>query len=219
MQIEVKDINKSFGDRIVLSNYSLSIESGTMVAITGKSGSGKTTLINILGLIEKPDSGVILYDGIPVKTAAQKRDLLATKIGFIFQNYGLIDDETVFNNLVLVRNLARKDLPQKHTLVDEALEKVQLSKDYKNKLIYECSGGEQQRVAIAKLLLKDCGIVFADEPTASLDEGNKDAVLKLLQEMNSRGKTIVMVTHDLSISRYCGEVVELQAWTDLTDNT
>ena|GEM_PF-2914784 len=159
MKVELKGMSKNFGKQAIFDNFDLAIESGEMVAVTGKSGSGKTTLINMLGLIEKMDSGTIYYDDKPVEKERQKRKLLSEKIGFVFQNFGLIDNETVYDNLALVKSLQHKKAGLKRSLISQALENVGLNDGFASKKVFECSGGEQQRIAIAKLLLKDCGVV------------------------------------------------------------
>ncbi|MEG0367660.1 MAG: ATP-binding cassette domain-containing protein, partial [Coprobacillus sp.] len=120
------------------------------------------------------------------------------KIGYLFQNYALIENETVYQNIQFVVH----DLKNKKELVKEALQKVHLDA-YETKKIYQCSGGEQQRIAIARLMLKPCELVLADEPTGSLDTKNKAIVLDLLSQLHKQGKTIVLVTHDLDII-HCG---------------
>ncbi|MCL2717420.1 MAG: ABC transporter ATP-binding protein [Lachnospiraceae bacterium] len=209
MKIELKNMSKNFGKQVIFDKFDLEINSGEIVAVMGKSGSGKTTLINILGLIENVGGGKILYDNQPVTTERQKRKLLSEKIGFVFQNFGLIDNETIFDNLALVKQLQSKKAKDKHLLIKQALENVGLSDDFIGKKVFECSGGEQQRVAIAKILLKDCSVIFADEPTASLDTDNKKTVLSHLKKLHSSGKTVVIVSHDYGIGAYCDRVITI----------
>lgn len=133
--------------------------------------------------------------------------MLKKVIGYLFQNYALIDDLTVYENLKIVIN--KKNKIKGKELMLEALEKVGVANEFLNKKIYTCSGGEQQRIAIARLMLKDCDIVLADEPTGSLDDKNTAIVMKLLTQLNEEGKTIVMVSHDDVALSYCKEIVQL----------
>lgn len=204
--VELKNINKSYGKHKILADFSLSIEQGEFIAICGKSGAGKSTLLNIIGLLESQDSGDITILNIknPDFNATSGRKLLQTHIGYLFQNYGLIENETVNYNLKIsanFRNWSRKTEKEKFV---EALDKVGLDKETVNKNIFQLSGGEQQRVAIARLLIKSPDIILADEPTGSLDAENKKIVMNLLKYMNETGATIVLVTHDEEV-RECAK--------------
>ena len=209
MRIELVGIEKSFGKQVILSQLDISISSGEMVLITGKSGSGKTTLLNIMGLIERKDKGDIIYDDQVITNERQKRKLLSENIGFIFQNYGLVENETVYENLSVVKRLYENRKKVRYTLMYDALLQVGLNEQFLGKKVYECSGGEQQRIAIAKMLLKNCDVIFADEPTASLDDENKINVLEHLKSLHKLGKTIIMVSHDKDICDYCNRMITL----------
>jgi len=209
MKVELKNMNKSFGKQKIFDNFNITVESGEMVCILGKSGSGKTTLLNILGLIEKKDHGTIIYNTTIINTEKKQRSLLSNSIGFIFQNFGLIDNETVYQNLSIIKQLNFKKKKEKIKKIKEILDTLDLSEEIIYKKVYECSGGEQQRVAIAKILIKECDIIFADEPTASLDKYNKIKILDQLKKLNRQGKTIVIVSHDDEICNYCDRVVTL----------
>lgn len=193
--VKVSQLSKSFNDIKVFEDFNLEIEEGTITIINGPSGCGKSTLLNMLGLLDKPDKGNITLFGLsgikPFSKRAEK--MLAEKLGYLFQNFALVEDETVEYNLLLaMENLKGID---KKAIIGETLARVGL-KDYEKKKIYKCSGGEQQRVAIARLLLKPCELVLADEPTGSLDAENKMLVVSLLKELQQMGKTIIIVTHD-----------------------
>jgi putative ABC transport system ATP-binding protein len=209
MQVELTGLKKCFGDHILFDGFDFAAGSGELVAVTGGSGSGKTTLLNVLGLIEKMDAGEIRYGGRAIRTSSQKRKLLGAQIGFIFQNFGLIDNESVYNNLAIIKQMQGKRSSVKRERMAEALEQVGLSKQYLGKKAFECSGGEQQRIAIAKILLKDCEVVFADEPTASLDDENKKIVLSHLERLHAAGKTIIVVSHDHGICGRCDRVISI----------
>nr|WP_130808300.1 putative bacteriocin export ABC transporter [Senegalia massiliensis] len=204
---ELHNIYKSFDGKVVFENFSLNINQGDFLCITGNSGSGKSTLINIMGLLEQPDSGTVNVCGNkdvkPNSPTSQK--LLRHQIGFLFQNFALIDDKSVNYNLdVACVNKKRWDKNKKIQL----LEKLQLDVSL-NKKVYHLSGGEQQRLALARLLIKDCDLIFADEPTGSLDYDNRDIVLKFLHQLNNEGKTIVIVSHDQYIKKHCQKVINL----------
>ena len=178
--VNMQKVSKAFGERMIFNQLDLKIEKGEFVVIIGKSGSGKSTLLNIMGLLLKADSGDVELFGKknvrPYSGMAEK--LLKNKIGYLFQNFALIDEETVYDNLKLVVSGKNK---QKQ--MDAALDEVGLH-DYGKKKIYQCSGGEQQRIALARLLLKHCELVLADEPTGSLDHENKMIVCRLLKKLN-----------------------------------
>lgn len=204
--IEIKNLNKKFADKIIFNNFSLIIEDGEMIAISGASGSGKTTLLNILGKLDKDYNGDIIIDNKNLKAITQTNYLRNT-IGYLFQNYALADNMTVTKNLDFsLKYSDDKSLEAK----EKALKLVGLSPDeYLNKKVYTLSGGEQQRVALARLFLKPCTIILADEPTGSLDIKNRDTVLEILRKMNKAGKTVIIVTHDPHVLTMCDRVIEI----------
>lgn len=206
MNISVNNLSKSFGKHKIFNDVSFEIKSGTMTCIYGPSGSGKTTLINILGMIEKFDSGCIYYDGKRISKRKDKLQYLAHKIGFVFQNFALIEDETVYENLKILKRFKNKECIKE---VQSALKEFNLE-GYENRKIYELSGGEQQRVALAKIYLKKCDVILADEPTASLDDVNKEKVISILRQFCNEGKTVVIVTHDTSLFPKCDFLIELK---------
>ena len=204
--IEIKNLNKKFNDKVIFNNLNLTIEDGEMLAISGASGSGKTTLLNILGKLDKEYDGNIIIDNKNLKTITQTNYLRNT-IGYLFQNYALADNLTVTRNLDFsLKYSDDKSLEAK----ENALEMVGLDpKEYLNKKIYTLSGGEQQRVALARLFLKSCSIILADEPTGSLDVKNRDIVLEILRKMNEHGKTVIVVTHDPYVLTVCDRVIKI----------
>ena len=208
--IEINKINKSYGEKKVLTDFSVKIEAGEMVAIMGESGKGKSTILNIIGLIESIDSGSITIKGEtfmkPNKSIVN--NMLRNNINYLFQNFALLDNETVYYNLNLALNYVRCSKVEKKKLIKESLEKVYLN-GYENRKIYELSGGEQQRVSVARAILKPGEIILADEPTGSLDEKNRGIILSLLKEINSQGKTIIIVTHDKYVSSMCHRVINI----------
>lgn len=208
MEIELKNISKKYENKQVLDNFNLVVNKGEMMAITGQSGTGKSTLLNIVGLLEEPDSGDVIIQGIENAWKSEKKqiELFRYTIGYLFQNYALIDNETVSKNLDVALEYVK--LPNKDNKKKEVLEKVGLL-DKLNSKIYQLSGGEQQRIALARLMLKKNDIILADEPTGSLDEVNRDQVLSILKSLNNEGKTILIVTHDPEVSKICTNVVTL----------
>ena len=188
---------KKFGDKTLFENFSLKIERGEFLAIMGESGAGKTTLLNMMGLLDSPDSGTVVLcsQKNPAFSSRAAVGLRRRHISYLFQNYGLIDTETVENNMRIATHFKVVSRKKKRRLIADALSQVGLQ-GYEKRKVYTLSGGEQQRVALAKVIAKSPQIIFADEPTGSLDERNRDYVMEILQELNHRGKTIVVVTHD-----------------------
>lgn len=169
--IEIRQLTKSFQGKILFESLSLTISQGDFVIFSGPSGCGKTTLLNMIGALEPIDTGTIIVDG---KDITNKRNQLAyfrTKLGFLFQNFALIDQKTVRQNLEIVQKRYRSG-----KTIEEVLTSVGLS-DKINQKVFMLSGGEQQRVALARLMLKQCDIILADEPTGSLDQANAERVL------------------------------------------
>ena len=208
--ITIKNLNKSFGEKQVFTNFNCTIKNGFMTAIIGKSGSGKSTLLNMIGLLDLDYQGEILYDDVNIKKLKENKqvEFIRNNINYLFQNYALVDNETVEQNLLLALAYEKISKTEKITKINEVLTKVDLT-DFNNKKIYTLSGGEQQRIALARTILKKGDIILADEPTGNLDEGNKEIVLKILKEFKDLGKTIIIVTHDLSIANECDEVIKL----------
>lgn len=201
--ITIKNLSKSFGEKKLFENYSLQINDGEFVIFTGVSGCGKTTLLNMIGSLESADSGEIEVDGMDITQKKNQREYLKRKVGFLFQNFALVDNKTVEENLKLVKNNCRSGVS-----IEEALEMVGLSDKAKQK-VYSLSGGEQQRAALARLIVKKCDCVLADEPTGSLDRKNADTVFSILEKINESGKTVIIVTHDESFREKGKRVIEL----------
>ncbi len=209
MDIKLDNITKSFGIKKVFNGYNLTVCSGEFVALTGESGKGKSTLLNIIGLLEKPDSGSVKISNYINPTLFQSQQLRRDTIGYLFQGYALVDNKTVWENLKLALVYSHMSKSAKKDFAIEKLSEVSLDSSYMEQYIYELSGGEQQRVAIARLLLKPFQILLADEPTGSLDDDNKKTILKLLQKMNSIGKTIIIATHDKEVTDICHRIERL----------
>ncbi|MDD7020521.1 MAG: ATP-binding cassette domain-containing protein, partial [Hornefia butyriciproducens] len=190
-------------DRILFHEYNFLIEDGEFVCFSGRSGCGKTTLLNMIGMIEPVDSGEIRIDGKNYLKNRQKIDYFRNKVGFLFQNFALVETWTVKENLEMIPKKYRTEYT-----IENVLQMVGMQEQIDHP-VYTLSGGEQQRIAIARLLLKKCDIVLADEPTGSLDSINALNIMKMLKKMNYGGKTIVLVTHDSDTRRMADRVVEI----------
>lgn len=212
--IHLDNISKIFRTTEVethaLNNVSVSIEKGGFTAIMGPSGCGKSTLLNIIGLLDNPSKGSFLFNGEQIAEIKeeQRTKLRKGNVGFIFQSFNLIDELTVFENIEMpLLYLGMKKKERKHK-VESVLERVQMGhrkKHYPQQL----SGGQQQRVAIARAVVADPLLLLADEPTGNLDSKNGEEVMNLLDEMNRRGTSIVMVTHSERDAQYAKRVVKL----------
>lgn len=197
--VQVENLRKEFGNVCALAGVSFRVEAGEWIAIMGPSGSGKTTLINILGGLDMPTSGQAIVDAIDVGRLDESglTRFRAQKIGFIFQQFHLVPYLTALENVMLAQYF--------HSTTDEkeareALERVGLG-DRIEHLPGKLSGGEQQRVAVARALINHPKLILADEPTGNLDEANEETVIQLFHELHREGHTILMVTHAPSIGR------------------
>ena len=208
--INIKNLNKAYGKHKLFQDFNLTIQLGEFVLLKGKSGCGKSTLLNMIGLLEKMDQGeYTLFDQKNIQpNTKESKLLLRNKISFIFQNFALMDDDTVENNLLIALEYTSLSKQEKQTKIDEVLKQVQLEGMSKQK-IYTLSGGQQQRVALARCLLKPSELVLADEPTAALDQENKQIVLDLLCTLQKLGKTVIVASHDDIFDSYCSRMIEL----------
>lgn len=209
LSCELRAVRKRYGHRRVLDGFDLRVGPGEFVALVGPSGTGKSTVLNMVGLLDAPDAGEvrILGAAAPGPRSHAANRLRRSRLGYLFQNFALIDSATVAHNLAVALTYARRETPKRQRIA-EALARVGLA-GAENRKVFSLSGGEQQRVAVARLLLKPCDIVLADEPTGSLDAENRAIVLGLLHELNEAGKTIVIATHDDVVADHCTRVVDL----------
>ena len=206
MTIDLLNVSKSFGSKKIFTDLNLKFESGKSYALIGGSGSGKSTLLNIIGRLEKIDSGNVLVDKQDI-WKIKERTFFKNTVGYVFQNYSLIDNKTVYDNLKLIT----KD---KKTITD-VLEKVGLSSDYLHQKIYELSGGQAQRVAIARMLMKPRKIILADEPTGALDGEIGKEIIRLLLNERDEDKYVIMATHDPAVYNEVDVIIDMK---DIGDN-
>lgn len=205
--IDVQELSKSFGDRALWRDIDLKINRGEMTALVGPSGSGKSTLLNCLGLLDSPSTGAILHEGQDI-TQFSKREVRLFRrevLGYLFQHYALIENATLEENLEVATKPRRALRNKTRTVITEALDRVGLAGREKDKIHY-LSGGEQQRVALARLIVQQPALVLADEPTASLDHANTAMVVDTLREMSRDGCAVVIATHDNGVRDACDVV-------------
>lgn len=210
--IEVRDIFKSFGTLQVLQGVSLSIEKGEIVAIVGKSGAGKTTLLQIIGTLDRPDSGSVLIGGTDVLRLGEAAlaEFRNRHIGFIFQFHQLLPEFTALENVMMPALIHRDKENEARERAEKLLTDLGLAERMSHKP-NELSGGEKQRVAAARAMMMNPDVILADEPSGSLDEANKHELHALLQDMRTRfGQTIVIVTHDKELAAISDRVVEIK---------
>lgn len=194
-----------------LKNVNLNIQKGEMIAVMGPSGSGKTTLLNILGCLDSATSGTYLLDDKRI-FSLNNRELAHvrnTTIGFVLQNFGLLSDRTVYENIVvplLFSDCPFHGIKKRAASIMEALEIGGLA----NRRINQLSGGQKQRVALARAMINDPDILLADEPTGSLDSRLLDEVMRLFRTLNEKGKTVVIVTHNLDVGTRCDKIYALK---------
>ncbi|MHA7303815.1 ATP-binding cassette domain-containing protein [Arthrobacter sp. TMN-49] len=207
--LQLESVTRRYGDHVVLRDFNLHVNAGEMVALTGPSGSGKSTVLNLVGLLEAPDAGSVSLAQRPAPAPGSKAALLLRRhtLGYLFQNYALIDGATVAENLRVAMAYTKPGTSAADA-IGAALEQVGLPGTQKRR-VHTLSGGEQQRVAIARLLLKSCDIVIADEPTGSLDGDSAASVLDQLQMLADAGKAILLATHDPLVAGRCSRIASL----------
>ena len=206
---------KIIGDNTVnefeaLHKVSLEIQEGEFVAIVGKSGAGKSTLLHVLANIDSYEDGEYYLDDMLIKDLSEKESSYVRnkKLGIIMQDFALVEQFTVKDNVLLPLDFSKEKVKNKEELVGKALEDVKIS-ELVNKPINKLSGGQKQRVAIARALINNPKLILADEPTGSLDSSTSAEILALLKELNKKGKTIIIVTHDMEIAKQCDRIIEV----------
>ena len=210
--IDIKGITKSFGSLQVLKGIDLHIDKGEVVSIVGTSGAGKTTLLQIIGTLDKPDSGDIIIDGTDVRKLGAKKlsEFRNRRIGFVFQFHQLLPEFTAVENVMLPAFIAGMSKSEAKKRAMELLDFMGLS-DRADHKPNELSGGEKQRVAVARALVNRPAVILADEPSGSLDSKNKDELHRLFFDLRDRtGQTFVIVTHDESLAKITDRTIEMK---------
>ena len=211
MMIELDNITRSFGSLQVLKGISLSIDRGEVVSITGPSGAGKTTLLQIMGSLDKPDGGKVLYDGQDI-TRMSEKEISAFRnkhIGFVFQFHQLLPEFTALENISIPMLIAGQGMRQANARAKELLQMLGLA-DRADHKPSELSGGEKQRIAVARALANQPDVILADEPSGSLDTKNKEELHKLFFSLRDQlGQTFVIVTHDESLAAMTDRTIRL----------
>ncbi len=202
-----------------LNKVNLEVQKGEFVAVMGPSGCGKSTLLNIIGLLDNPTEGSLIFDGIEASGFKEKQrtELRKANIGFVFQSFNLIDELTVYENVELPLLYLKVSASERKKKVEEVLDRMKIAHRRKH-FPQQLSGGQQQRVAIARAVVANPKLILADEPTGNLDSANGEEVMKLLSELNKEGSTIVMVTHSPSDAEYAHRIVQLFDGHIVTEN-
>ena len=219
--IDIKNITKSFGPLQVLKGIDLHINAGEVVSIVGPSGAGKTTLLQIMGTLDKPDQGTINIDGVDVGNLSKKKlsNFRNKHIGFVFQFHQLLPEFTALENVMIPAFIAGKGYNEAKKSAIELLAFMGLA-DRENHKPAELSGGEKQRVAVARALINQPAVIFADEPSGSLDTKNKRELHQLFFDLRDRfGQTFVIVTHDEDLARLTDRTIHMKDGVILDDNT
>ena len=205
--LKTENLTKSFGTRNLWTDLCLTAQPGEMVALIGASGSGKTTLLNCLGALDRPTSGTITWNGTDLTRANghQRRLLRKNDLGYLFQNYALVENATITQN---INYAVAGPWPWLRRTYPQALDSVGLSGRH-HEPVYQLSGGEQQRVALARIIAKRPSLILADEPTGALDEANGKTVVDILRNLANDGATIIIATHNPAVSDACDHYVDL----------
>lgn len=218
--LEITDLKKTYTARIgaakveALRSVSFSVQSGEFIAIMGESGSGKTTLLNIIAALDKPTSGSVRLDGMELSQVKESAlaDFRRDNLGFVFQEFNLLDTFSVRDNILLPLVLAGMKYPQMEQRLSDAVKPLGIEK-LLDKYPYELSGGQKQRAAVARAIITNPRLLLADEPTGALDSKSSDELLRLLGEINSRGQTVLMVTHSAKAASCAGRVLFIKDGT------
>lgn len=213
--LELKNISKSYevgeNSLVVLSDFNETIEKGELIAIVGPSGAGKSTLLHIAGGLDAPSGGEVFFEGRSIYSLkeADLNGYRGNSVGFVFQSHYLLDDFTALENVMLPKLILGGDKKSTEKEARALIESVGLS-DRLSHFPSELSGGEQQRIAVARALINNPKILLADEPTGNLDRGSSDAVMDILISLSEKGVSVVIVTHDEALSSRCRRLIRLK---------
>lgn len=213
--LKIENLTKTYNYKksnafTALKDVSLEVEDGEMLAIIGKSGAGKSTLLHIIGCIDKFEKGSYIIDGTDVHSLSDNKlaKIRNEKVGIVMQDFALIDEYSVIENVMIPLNFSKKKLGKPKELAMKALERVGLA-NLAKKPVSKLSGGQKQRVAIARAIVNDPSFILADEPTGALDTKTSSEIMDLFTELNKSGKTVIIITHDLTVADKCKRKVEI----------
>ena len=213
--LKIENLTKTYNYKksnafTALKDVSLEVEDGEMLAIIGKSGAGKSTLLHIIGCIDKFEKGSYIIDGTDVHSLSDNKlaKIRNEKVGRVMQDFALIDEYSVIENVMIPLNFSKKKLGKPKELAMKALERVGIA-NLAKKPVSKLSGGQKQRVAIARAIVNDPSFILADEPTGALDTKTSSEIMELFTELNKSGKTVIIITHDLTVADKCKRKVEI----------
>lgn len=213
--LKIENLTKTYNYKksnafTALKDVSLEVEDGEMLAIIGKSGAGKSTLLHIIGCIDKFEKGSYIIDGTDVHSLSDNKlaKIRNEKVGIVMQDFALIDEYSVIENVMIPLNFSKKKLGKAKELAMKALERVGIA-NLAKKPVSKLSGGQKQRVAIARAIVNDPSFILADEPTGALDTKTSSEIMELFTELNKSGKTVIIITHDLTVADKCKRKVEI----------
>lgn len=213
--LKIENLTKTYNYKksnafTALKDVSLEVEDGEMLAIIGKSGAGKSTLLHIIGCIDKFEKGSYTIDGTDVHSLSDNKlaKIRNEKVGIVMQDFALVDEYSVIENAMIPLNFSKKKLGKPKELAMKALERVGIA-DLAKKPVSKLSGGQKQRAAIARAIVNDPSFILADEPTGALDTKTSSEIMELFTELNKSGKTVIIITHDLTVADKCKCKVEI----------
>lgn len=213
--LKIENLTKTYNYKksnafTALKDVSLEVEDGEMLAIIGKSGAGKSTLLHIIGCIDKFEKGSYIIDGTDVHSLSDNKlaKIRNEKVGIVMQDFALIDEYSVIENVMIPLNFSKKKLGKPKELAMKALERVGIA-NLAKKAVSKLSGGQKQRAAIARAIVNDPSFILADEPTGALDTKTSSEIMELFTELNKSGKTVIIITHDLTVADKCKRKIEI----------
>jgi len=221
--IKITDLEKIYRteevETIALNKLSIEVKEGEFVAVMGPSGCGKSTLLNILGLLDDPDGGSFIFNGVEVAHFNERKraDMRKHNIGFVFQSFNLIDELTVYENVELPLIYTGVKSAERKEMVEKVLDKMKIM-HRRNHYPQQLSGGQQQRVAVARAVVNNPKLILADEPTGNLDSANGGEVMELLTDLNEQGTTIIMVTHSEHDAKFSHRIIRMLDGQTVTEN-